>query len=74
MTRLVEIRLTDSEGSVLADVNVSSEGQLVDMPQSIVAFRHNELTVNACREGSRSNYVASSVDRQLYVDNNTRDT
>jgi len=40
----------------------------------VVGVRHAEVTGSGCSEVSRSSVVASSVDRQLYVDNSTRDT
>jgi hypothetical protein len=65
VTKLVEIRLTDSEGSVLADV--SSAGELVAMSQRIVAVGNTEVTGNAYSEVSRSKVVASSVDSYTLI-------
>jgi hypothetical protein len=62
LTGLVDIRLTDNEGPVLADVNVSSAGECVDISQSIADFTDIEVTVSAIIDVSRGKVVASSVD------------
>jgi hypothetical protein len=52
----------DSEGSVLADVNVRSSGEEFDMTQRVAAFRDTLITGNAFNEGSGPNVVASSLE------------
>jgi hypothetical protein len=62
LTGLVEIWLTDSEGPVVADVNVSSAGECVDISQSIADFTDTDVTVSAIIDVTRGNVFASSVD------------